>query len=159
MLFFFFFQAEDGIRDHCVTGVQTCALPISLAQADVDPQGVAAIESYSADGEGGRVVRAWRPAGATVPALPNAAMRGACQYVRRAAGIDRDRRDSAGDVNPARAIRLPVRDGPRSKRPPLGSCRRRWAELVGRFDVYARDFLGVYRAALLDCLGGGRRLV
>src|SRR5438034_94573 len=24
-----FFQAEDGIRDHCVTGVQTCALPIS----------------------------------------------------------------------------------------------------------------------------------
>src|SRR5438034_7144645 len=28
--FFFFFQAEDGIRDHCVTGVQTCALPISV---------------------------------------------------------------------------------------------------------------------------------
>ena len=28
-LFYFFFQAEDGIRDHCVTGVQTCALPIS----------------------------------------------------------------------------------------------------------------------------------
>src|SRR5438034_8148229 len=29
MICFFFFQAEDGIRDHCVTGVQTCALPIS----------------------------------------------------------------------------------------------------------------------------------
>src|SRR6266550_5488346 len=28
-LFFFFFQAEDGIRDVAVTGVQTCALPIS----------------------------------------------------------------------------------------------------------------------------------
>src|SRR5215211_8353524 len=28
LFFFFFFQAEDGIRDHCVTGVQTCALPI-----------------------------------------------------------------------------------------------------------------------------------
>src|SRR5688572_32211037 len=28
-LFFFFFQAEDGIRDLTVTGVQTCALPIS----------------------------------------------------------------------------------------------------------------------------------
>src|SRR5260370_29194152 len=27
-LFFFFFQAEDGIRDSSVTGVQTCALPI-----------------------------------------------------------------------------------------------------------------------------------
>src|SRR5207248_7286807 len=28
-IFFFFFQAEDGIRDRTVTGVQTCALPIS----------------------------------------------------------------------------------------------------------------------------------
>src|SRR2546422_6593986 len=28
MLVFFFFQAEDGIRDVAVTGVQTCALPI-----------------------------------------------------------------------------------------------------------------------------------
>src|SRR6266850_5690194 len=27
-IFFFFFQAEDGIRDYKVTGVQTCALPI-----------------------------------------------------------------------------------------------------------------------------------
>src|SRR5690606_39795244 len=27
--YFFFFQAEDGIRDFHVTGVQTCALPIS----------------------------------------------------------------------------------------------------------------------------------
>src|SRR5260221_8655929 len=31
----FCFQAEDGIRDHCVTGVQTCALPISLQIVDV----------------------------------------------------------------------------------------------------------------------------
>src|SRR6266540_4645817 len=30
LFFFFFFQAEDGIRDRDVTGVQTCALPISL---------------------------------------------------------------------------------------------------------------------------------
>src|SRR2546425_6061872 len=30
---FFFFQAEDGIRDKLVTGVQTCALPISLRAA------------------------------------------------------------------------------------------------------------------------------
>src|SRR5256884_5382826 len=29
LVFFFFFQAEDGIRDVAVTGVQTCALPIS----------------------------------------------------------------------------------------------------------------------------------
>src|SRR5260221_8996850 len=32
---FFFFQAEDGIRDHCVTGVQTCALPILLTTRSV----------------------------------------------------------------------------------------------------------------------------
>src|SRR5699024_12448760 len=30
-LLYFFFQAEDGIRDRNVTGVQTCALPISAA--------------------------------------------------------------------------------------------------------------------------------
>src|SRR3712207_8607114 len=44
MLKFFFFQAEDGIRDIGVTGVQTCALPISAdarrargpGQADVE---------------------------------------------------------------------------------------------------------------------------
>src|SRR5437764_14489254 len=30
-MIFFFFQAEDGIRDTSVTGVQTCALPIWLA--------------------------------------------------------------------------------------------------------------------------------
>src|ERR1022692_2166987 len=30
LCFFFFFQAEDGIRDYKVTGVQTCALPIYL---------------------------------------------------------------------------------------------------------------------------------
>src|SRR2546421_6164159 len=31
---FFFFQAEDGIRDLIVTGVQTCALPISIRRRD-----------------------------------------------------------------------------------------------------------------------------
>src|SRR2546422_693109 len=32
-LIFFFFQAEDGIRDVAVTGVQTCALPISVKRS------------------------------------------------------------------------------------------------------------------------------
>src|SRR5205085_3638675 len=36
VVFFFFFQAEDGIRDLTVTGVQTCALPISLIYAPGD---------------------------------------------------------------------------------------------------------------------------
>src|SRR6266568_7060305 len=34
--FFFFFQAEDGIRDGTVTGVQTCALPICAAWLEED---------------------------------------------------------------------------------------------------------------------------
>src|SRR5206468_4503874 len=33
--FYFFFQAEDGIRDLIVTGVQTCALPICQADQNV----------------------------------------------------------------------------------------------------------------------------
>src|SRR5438309_12122311 len=36
--FFFFFQAEDGIRDGTVTGVQTCALPISGRQGRGIPE-------------------------------------------------------------------------------------------------------------------------
>src|SRR5207253_7629820 len=37
--FFFFFQAEDGIRDGHVTGVQTCALPISSRPGGSSPGG------------------------------------------------------------------------------------------------------------------------
>src|SRR5438094_1274435 len=42
LYFFFFFQAEDGIRDRTVTGVQTCALPISSGQINLSvlPAGV-----------------------------------------------------------------------------------------------------------------------
>src|SRR2546430_7672777 len=39
VFFFFFFQAEDGIRDLTVTGVQTCALPISSREVVVEPGG------------------------------------------------------------------------------------------------------------------------
>src|SRR2546426_11928336 len=35
----FFFQAEDGIRDYKVTGVQTCALPISGVELRISPEG------------------------------------------------------------------------------------------------------------------------
>mgnify|MGYP002526358233 CR=1 FL=1 len=37
-MFFFFFQAEDGIRDRLVTGVQTCALPIYEPTSALDPE-------------------------------------------------------------------------------------------------------------------------
>src|SRR5256886_3044183 len=38
MMIFFFFQAEDGIRDLTVTGVQTCALPISCDVSAISPE-------------------------------------------------------------------------------------------------------------------------
>src|SRR2546429_6705451 len=45
---FFFFQAEDGIRDVAVTGVQTCALPISYILESTGTG--AAIFDYDNDG-------------------------------------------------------------------------------------------------------------
>src|SRR2546430_4491058 len=39
-VFFFFFQAEDGIRDLTVTGVQTCALPIWVLQQALGTAGL-----------------------------------------------------------------------------------------------------------------------
>src|SRR5699024_111584 len=47
-VFFFFFQAEDGIRDRNVTGVQTCALPIfELETVEIEVK--AAAENYDPD--------------------------------------------------------------------------------------------------------------
>src|SRR2546429_1779028 len=43
ILYFFFFQAEDGIRDVAVTGVQTCALPIWFDWANQNRDQVAGI--------------------------------------------------------------------------------------------------------------------
>src|SRR5437867_13267963 len=44
--FFFFFQAEDGIRDRTVTGVQTCALPIlELGIAPASPDHLARLST------------------------------------------------------------------------------------------------------------------
>src|SRR5690606_9895016 len=46
--FFFFFQAEDGIRDFHVTGVQTCALPIYLADIE-NNEYVKQVKEYAAN--------------------------------------------------------------------------------------------------------------
>src|SRR5205085_8322159 len=57
---FFFFQAEDGIRDLTVTGVQTCALPICVVEhppAIVDPEtGIVSLCGYAAVDDCGRVL-------------------------------------------------------------------------------------------------------
>src|SRR5256885_4956666 len=64
---FFFFQAEDGIRDYKVTGVQTCALPIYDPQAEHAREEVAALGATTKlpdDDQpltAGRVILAWSP--------------------------------------------------------------------------------------------------
>src|SRR3712207_435375 len=51
LLIFFFFQAEDGIRDIGVTGVQTCALPICKLLTEESPQ----IQGYDQEGYAARL--------------------------------------------------------------------------------------------------------
>src|SRR2546421_4226671 len=67
ILYFFFFQAEDGIRDLIVTGVQTCALPIcgrsAAARRDASGRGHAA-GSLRRRGQASEGGRAGRPHGA-----------------------------------------------------------------------------------------------
>src|SRR5256885_15436222 len=57
-MYFFFFQAEDGIRDYKVTGVQTCALPIFLRFGAIDAAGRRGSLEHD--------VRVWQTAGSTV---------------------------------------------------------------------------------------------
>src|SRR5437016_14405734 len=71
----FFFQAEDGIRDWSVTGVQTCALPISAAgPPGASPGGVWAGWTTG----GGSVWGARAGRGGLVRAAPQAAQKCAC---------------------------------------------------------------------------------
>src|SRR5207244_8574140 len=49
----FFFQAEDGIRDDLVTGVQTCALPISAHRGGRDVRGFGAADDRAGLGNAG----------------------------------------------------------------------------------------------------------
>src|SRR5256885_6883612 len=45
----FFFQAEDGIRDYKVTGVQTCALPILEPFPYTDPQRLMSVQIHDTE--------------------------------------------------------------------------------------------------------------
>src|SRR5207244_4621821 len=80
-----FFQAEDGIRDDLVTGVQTCALPIfSLRLADVDHDG----EQLRVEGKG-RKTR-FVPIGEPAMAAVRAYLERARSALTRAAPSERD---------------------------------------------------------------------
>src|SRR5207244_8679426 len=65
--FFFFFQAEDGIRDDLVTGVQTCALPICTNRLPF-LQSRASI-ALSATTVGIMLAGVWLPSSPLAPAL------------------------------------------------------------------------------------------
>src|SRR5690606_12608216 len=87
IVFFFFFQAEDGIRDFHVTGVQTCALPISQVSTDVQ---LASASTLTVT--------------ATTPASVQAAVPGNTVSVRKQA--------TASAVTPTRPVIATVADRP-----------------------------------------------
>src|SRR2546425_1551455 len=70
--FFFFFQAEDGIRDKLVTGVQTCALPISFTLSKLAAASLLSVN----------VVFGAFLGGVAVGMMPRPVFEGARQHVR-----------------------------------------------------------------------------
>src|SRR5256886_9711752 len=93
----FFFQAEDGIRDLTVTGVQTCALPISFLRWEVE----------RVEAAGGRVGLAREPS------HQKAVVEGGSEHARRIA------RDAVQGIQPARSRSEERRVGK--------ECRSRWS--------------------------------
>src|SRR3989454_10237142 len=87
MFFFFFFQAEDGIRDYKVTGVQTCALPISGGDA-----GVRLLHKPA----GSRLAAAVRPAAAR--GVAGAGANGPCVVRAADGGCVSDRSKRLGSI-------------------------------------------------------------
>src|SRR5207245_6637696 len=65
---FFFFQAEDGIRDATVTGVQTCALPISITGLPA-PEGSLEADQQPVEARGLGAVAALRGQHAEQPSV------------------------------------------------------------------------------------------
>src|SRR3712207_2538944 len=101
---FFFFQAEDGIRDIGVTGVQTCALPISARVADGHRRVDAAVVELDAlaDAVGPRAEDDHARAVAALdlvlgPALPARVEVGRARLELRGAGVDSLERALAGE--------------------------------------------------------------
>src|SRR5216683_4612548 len=134
-MFFFFFQAEDGIRDLIVTGVQTCALPISLSPAGragavrpgLLPRQLPAAGDRARSGRvDGGVSRAWGAdtgrdrGGATaaprrrIPGPPGVRLRDERDVLRRVrrrrrGGADGDRLHRADDASSTHLARPRVR--------------------------------------------------
>src|SRR5207247_7470475 len=93
--FFFFFQAEDGIRDPLVTGVQTCALPIYRREQEelLAERVEAAVVEHDGRDDVGHVPLGSRDAVEDPPVLPLevAELRQARQCPHKQRGEDRSR--------------------------------------------------------------------
>src|SRR2546426_821134 len=103
MCIFFFFQAEDGIRDYKVTGVQTCALPICAgAVNDFDPQTVPKLSgSLGVRGQGAAQARQ------NVPRQPDSGLAvGAGAFVHPATVVEGKKCLDLADDLAAGAIRI-----------------------------------------------------
>src|SRR5688572_32546830 len=71
-MFCFFFQAEDGIRDLTVTGVQTCALPISARS----------LHKSSPTGRGRRIPPRWSRRTGRAPSSARPSLPDRCRHAR-----------------------------------------------------------------------------
>src|SRR6266487_3920157 len=158
----FFFQAEDGIRDGRVTGVQTCALPICLR---VDGRDLRQLR----DGAGDRHDRPGRRVCPGVPAPPRgAAVRGAAvaqedqgriavrpRRAARGAAARRARpavaaRADRRDLRAVRKLRPPV---PLGVNPSAEALRATFGSAIGRAVESCGDtIVHVDRTALLDVM-------
>src|SRR5437762_11299130 len=86
--FFFFFQAEDGIRDTSVTGVQTCALPIWTLQtlSIIQPVGSACRKHHRRTGTVGFLYAPGNESGAPRHVVRLSAQRGIHRSEERRVG-------------------------------------------------------------------------
>src|SRR2546425_2231505 len=125
---FFFFQAEDGIRDKLVTGVQTCALPICVRGA------------HPPDRAGGAPRRAGVP---DDPGARGGAVQPARQAARRARPGGAGRPDDRGGARGGGADRAGVERGrvraAAAPQPVLHARRRHREEQVGRSEEHTSE--------------------
>src|SRR5207249_11255558 len=122
---FFFFQAEDGIRDRNVTGVQTCALPISGDEVRADkersrrePGGVGADQHAVATHQRRR--RPDQPGGADESIEPpgHGAQQGVTRHSKssaRAENLEAEPRPAADGAHPAAASGSPPKRRSRAR--------------------------------------------
>src|SRR5215211_6367851 len=120
-MFFFFFQAEDGIRDHCVTGVQTCALPIFEEDQLDRTEALAVGAEHVAAGPGAVVLEVALGGELGHPLVPTGARRESNPRLlprRRAAARARGPRGRPASARAAAARRRPAPARAARARPP-----------------------------------------